>query len=102
MFQLSDKAISKKSTNILSRMHPQSYIAKAFNQLGNQLHYINIETHLLAIEIETFLTQLETVGSIDSDCHKFLVPSSETSSPTISMLPIIHNFRKLQYHILFQ
>ena len=71
----------------------QSYLVEAYKQLGNQLHYEQIEanpTPGLAMEIETFLTHLETRGTIDSDCHKFLSPSSETSTPTFYMLPKIH------------
>ncbi len=52
----------------------QSYIVEAYNQLDNQLYYEQIDanpTPALAMEIETFLTHLETRGysSIDSDCQ---------------------------------
>ena len=71
----------------------QDYLNEAQNQLGNATNYAQQPldyTNILAMEIETFLTHLESRKLIDRKCHQFLSPTSKTKTPTFYMLPKIH------------
>ena len=46
-------------------------------------------TNILAIEIETLLTHLESQKHIDSKCHQFLSPTSKTW--TLTFLYVTQN-----------